>query len=336
MAVLFATHEAYLDHATGAGHPERPDRLLAAARGARAATLAGAVSLVAPRPATREELARVHPPAFVDAIERFCLAGGGNLDPDTVASPESWEAACLAAGAGLDAIERLDRGEASAAFCAVRPPGHHAASRRAMGFCLFNNVAVAAAALAERGERVLVVDIDAHHGNGTQDVFYEDPRVAYVSFHQHPWYPGTGAAGERGAGAGEGLTLNVPLPAGATGDVYLAGFDQLVAPLAERFQPTWLVLSAGFDAHRDDPLCDLDLSAGDFAALTRRLAALAPPGRRLVLLEGGYDLLALERSVEACLAALAGLPSAAGSEEPTHGGPGLEVVTAVRRLHDCA
>src|SRR6185436_3501446 len=157
--------------------------------------------------------------------------------------------AVLAAGAGLDAIDRLDRGDASAAFLAVRPPGHHATPTRAMGFCLLNNVAVTAAALAARGERVIILDWDAHHGNGTQDAFYDDPRVLYVSFHEHPLYPFTGKLHEAGHGAGAGSTINVPLPEGATGDVYLHAMDDLVAPAVEAFAPTWLLLSAGFDGH---------------------------------------------------------------------------------------
>ena len=159
-----------------------------------------------------------------------------------------------------------------------------------MGFCLFNSAAVAAAALAERGERVLIVDYDAHHGNGTQDVFWEDGQVVYVSLHQYPMYPGTGGLTEVGDGPGRGATVNFPLPAGATGDVYLAAIDEVIVPLAESFDPTWLLLSAGFDAHRADPLTDMGLSAGDYATMTARLAALVPAGRRIAFLEGGYDL----------------------------------------------
>ena len=175
-----------------------------------------------------------------------------------------------------------------------------------MGFCLLNNVAVTAAALADAGERVLIVDYDAHHGNGTQDVFWTDPRVAYVSLHEWPAYPGTGALDETGAGAGAGTTVNFPLPSGATGDVYLGAFDEVIAPVAERFGPTWVIISAGFDAHRADPLCDLALTAGDYDELTARICALVPPGRRIVILEGGYDLDALAASAGACVAALTG------------------------------
>jgi acetoin utilization deacetylase AcuC-like enzyme len=205
-----------------------------------------------------------------------------------------------------------------------------------MGFCLLNNVAVTAAAIADGGERVLIVDIDAHHGNGTQDIFYADARVAYVSFHEWPLYPGTGRLDETGTGAGAGTTCNLPLPAGATGDVYLAGIDEVVAPLAERFGPDWLLISAGFDAHRADPLTGLGLSAGDYGLVAQRLRELVPPGRVVAFLEGGYDLAALAACVEATVPALIGAPvPAPAGEGPTGGGPGRPVVRAAADLH-CA
>jgi acetoin utilization deacetylase AcuC-like enzyme len=330
VAVLLYTDPRFHDHDTGPGHPERPARLDAVLAGIAAAGVDDAVVRAVPRPARREELARIHPDAYLDAIEAFCAEGGGHIDADTSASPASWDAAVLAAGAGLAAVEALDRGEADAAFLAVRPPGHHATPRRPMGFCLLNNVAVTAAALADRGERVLVLDWDAHHGNGTQDAFYGDARVLYVSLHQFPLYPGTGRLEETGAGAGAGCTVNFPLPPGTTGDAYLAAFDEVIAPAVEGFAPTWVLVSAGFDGHRADPLTDLGLTAGDFADLTERVAATVPAGRRLAFLEGGYDLEALAASAGACVAALAG--ASYRPERSTAGGPGRSVVDAVR-LH---
>ena len=274
----------------------------------------------------------MHTPGHLRSLEELSAKGGGIIDADTAAGPDSWEVALLAAGAGPEAVERLDRGEADAAFCAVRPPGHHATPARAMGFCLLNNLAVTAAVLAGRGERVAILDWDNHHGNGTQDVFWSDGRVLYASLHQWPFYPGTGSLEERGTGEGEGLTVNLPLPAGATGDVALAALDQVVTPVVESFSPTWLLVSAGFDAHRADPLTGLAFSSGDFADLTRRVLAYAPPGRRVLFLEGGYDLDALAASAGACVAALVGRDHR--PEPATSGGPGMDVVEAARRLRD--
>src|SRR5438270_733744 len=280
MAIVVETHPAYLAHDTGPGHPERPARLDAVLAGLEAAGVPDALVWAEPRRATRAELERVHPAAHLDELEAFCAAGGGRIDADTNVGPTSWDAALLAAGAGLDAVERLERGDGSAGFCVVRPPGHHATPERAMGFCLLNNVAVAAAALADRGERVLVYDWDAHHGNGTQDAFYADRRVLYVSAHQWPLYPGTGALDETGRGPGAGYTINLPFPPGTTGDVYLAAFDEVVAPAVERFDPTWVVVSAGFDAHRADGLLQstpFDVVKG---ADTERMAFAIMPKER--------------------------------------------------------
>ncbi len=331
MSLLFAAHPRFYDHDTGAWHPERPARLDAVLDGLRRADLGSDVVTFEPRAATLDELLRVHPRSYLDALDRFCASGGGDIDGDTVAVPASWEASQLAAGAGLEAIERLDRGEADAAFCAVRPPGHHATSDRAMGFCLLSNIAIAAATLAERGERVLIVDFDAHHGNGTQAIFDADPRVMYVSFHEYPMYPGTGALHEVGVGEGRGTTVNFPLPRGATGDVIRAGIEVVVAPKVAEFAPTWLLLSAGFDGHRNDPLTSMGLSSGDFCDITTDLLAFAPAGRRLAFLEGGYDLEALTDSTQACVTALVG--GQAHPERPTSGGPGRNVIDDVAMVH---
>jgi acetoin utilization deacetylase AcuC-like enzyme len=324
-------------HDGGSGHPERPARIDAVMAGVAdvALELGSDLEIVAPEPADLAALTRVHPAAHLAQLEEFCRGGGGHLDPDTFARPDSWQAALLSAGGGLQAIDVLRRRGAGVAFVATRPPGHHALADRAMGFCLLNNVAVSAAALVAEGERVLIVDWDVHHGNGTQALFWDDPSVLYVSTHQSPFYPGTGEAGEVGGDGAPGLTVNVPLPAGATGDVVRRALDEVAAPVIEEFAPTWVLISAGFDAHRADPLAELALSGGDFADLATTVAGYAPgPGRVLAFLEGGYDLGALRASVAATLGALAALPEPASAERPTSGGPGVELVdraAAVRR-----
>jgi acetoin utilization deacetylase AcuC-like enzyme len=302
------------------GHPERPARVDAVMAGVAdvALELGSDLEILAPEPAGVAALARVHTAGYLQRLEEFCLGGGGQLDPDTFAKADSWEAAQLSAGAGLQAIETLRRRGDGVAFVATRPPGHHALADRAMGFCLLNNVAVSAAALVAEGERVLIVDWDVHHGNGTQALFWDDPSVLYVSTHQSPFYPGTGDAGEVGGDEAPGLTVNIPLPGGATGDVLRRALDEVAAPVIETFDPTWVLISAGFDAHRADPLADLALSSADFAALARTVAGYAPqPGRVVVHLEGGYDLGALRTSVAATLGALSGMPAPADAERPT-------------------
>jgi acetoin utilization deacetylase AcuC-like enzyme len=305
---LYLHHPLSLEHRTGP-HPENPRRIEAIE--ARLASLdwLGMERVEAPA-GRRDQLERVHSPAHVDAIEAISARGGGMIDLDTVASERSYDAALRSAGGAAFAVDRLLAGEARFAFCGLRPPGHHAERARAMGFCLFNNVAVAAAQAIEEGgvERVLVVDWDVHHGNGTEEIFYETDRVLYASIHQSPLYPGTGAAGDIGSGPGEDYTLNLPVPPGTGPDEFLALLQHVVAPVARGYEPALIAISAGYDAHRDDPLaqCRLDQAAyADMAATVRDIGAEVE-APILVCLEGGYDLGALSASVAATLEALAG------------------------------
>ncbi len=320
-------------HDTGGWHPERAARLPAAAAALDDDRIAEAVHQTTGRPATRNELERAHHGNYLDALERQIQGGGGEIDADTHTSSGSWDTALWAAGSTLAAVETLEEGGARSAFVAVRPPGHHATTNQAMGFCLVNNVAVAAAALRSRGLRVAIFDWDVHHGNGTQDIFWNDPLVLYASIHQHPSYPGTGRAGEIGGPEARGHTINIPLPAGAPGHVALASFDTIIGPEIDRFAPDWILVSAGYDAHRADPLADLRWTAGDYHLLTKRVLELVPAGRTVFLLEGGYDLGALTRSVYGTLAALADLPfdAAAVDESPSSDGPGIEAVAIAAR-----
>lgn len=332
--MLLVANDRCLDHVAGRNHPERPARLGAVHDGLAAAGLADALIAVEAVPAELESIVLVHDQAMVDLIHEVDEAGGGRLDADTVMNDASLEAALLAAGAGLEAVRRIDEGEARSAFCAVRPPGHHATQRQAMGFCLLNNVAVTASALAERGERVLIVDYDVHHGNGTQDIFYADDRVMFISFHQFPAYPGTGRLDETGSGAGVGSTMNFPLPPGTTGDVYRRAWDQVAAPAVDTFDPTWLLLSAGFDAHRDDPLSDMGLAAGDYADLTSDISGTTGAVPTIAFLEGGYGLDGLAKGSAAAVAALLGEDHR--PEPSTSGGPGGSVVDAALALQTLA
>jgi acetoin utilization deacetylase AcuC-like enzyme len=314
--LLLLTSPRFAEHLTPPGHPESPARaeVLDAVVTAwiERAGVSRAEAVRAPRPATRDELERVHTRRYLEYLEG--LAGqAAALDVDTFTSPASVEIAALAAGAAIQAADHaVDRRDP--AFALVRPPGHHAEADRAMGFCLYNNVAVAAAHALTRGlDRVAILDYDVHHGNGTQWMFYDDPRVLYVSTHQDPFYPGTGAAGETGSGAGEGFTLNIPMSAGATDGDYDRVYGELIVPAITRFRPQLLLVSAGFDAHEDDPLGGMRVTSAGYAAWAAHLKALAAEccgGALAFVLEGGYDLRALAESLLATFDVLAGRAAA--------------------------
>ena len=284
-------------HDTGYHHPERPERLTATIEGIKTSGLQ--VVEFGPEPVSRDLLHAVHDEAFIAGLERFCGAGGGPIDMDTVASAHSWEAALRAAAAGPELVDRIESGEADLGYVAMRPPGHHAEHARAMGFCLFNNIAVTAAHLTARGSRVAIVDWDVHHGNGTQEMFYSDPAVLYLSIHQAGIYPGTGRLGEVGDGAGEGTNLNLAVPAATTGAMHRRAVDEIFAPMIEEFGADWILVSAGYDAHRLDPLATLHLRSSDYGAMASRLSQIDLDGGAIIFLEGGYDLGALERSARA-------------------------------------
>ena len=284
------------------GHPESAARLRAITGRIAGDTRLRDLPLHAATDATPEQILAVHHDRHLHDVERAAVSGGGWIDADTYCTSHSYDVALRAAGAAAGGVGTVCRGEARTVFALVRPPGHHATPDRPMGFCLFNNAAVGArVAQREHGlERVAIVDIDVHHGNGTQDIFYEDPSVLYCSLHQWPLYPGTGRASETGAGAGAGTTRNVPLPPGTDGAAWLAAFEEHVVPALRAHAPELIVVSAGYDAHRDDPLAALHLDTSTYAEVARRLRDLAAEtceGRMLWLLEGGYDLEALSDSV---------------------------------------
>jgi acetoin utilization deacetylase AcuC-like enzyme len=299
----------YEEHLTGAGHPERPERIRAIRDVMASYHRQGLVHLD-PRPATDAELALVHDPTHVARVAATAGRPFAAFDADTPVSSQSYATAALAAGGYLRLLETMLAGDVDNGFAFVRPPGHHAEPDRAMGFCLFNNVAIGARWLRQQGVgRILIVDWDVHHGNGTQDSFYDDPDTLYVSTHQFPFYPGTGSAREVGRGAAAGRTLNVPLPAGCGDDEYVAAFTDLIVPVARQFRPEFVLISAGFDADHRDPLAGMQVTEHGYRALTRALLRVADEhaeGRVAAILEGGYDLAALRAAVPAVLDELGG------------------------------
>jgi acetoin utilization deacetylase AcuC-like enzyme len=302
--MLLYTHAACLNHLPGPGHPESPARLRAVLECLDNDRFAVLDRIEAPR-ATRAQLERVHAGALIDDVAAAAPDEGfSQIDADTIMSPDSLEAAARAAGAVCAAVDALLDGRATRAFCAVRPPGHHATHDTAMGFCLFNNIAVGAAHALSRGlSRVAIVDFDVHHGNGTQDIFYNDGRVLYASTHQMPLYPGTGAAAEHGVGN----IVNAPLPPASSSFAFREACREIILPAVERFRPQLVMISAGFDAHYLDPLANLNLGAEDYEWITRELVDIArkhADGRVVSSLEGGYSLTALRQSTVAHVAAL--------------------------------
>jgi acetoin utilization deacetylase AcuC-like enzyme len=314
---LVVIDQGYLKHLPGESHPERPERIQALLN------LAGALDkqmfeLASPRAATRADVEYTHGADHVRLVESTSKHNRYALDGDTITCRDSFGVALLAVGGFLTLLDAIASKQSSNGFALVRPPGHHALRDHTMGFCLFNTMAIGAEYLKRvyGAKKILIMDWDVHHGNGTQAAFYDDPTVLFISTHQFPFYPGSGAVNETGVGAGEGFTLNIPLPAGCTDAEYLQVFQDIVVPAAEKFQPDWILVSAGFDPHRRDPLGGMNVTEEGFGAMARLLLALAnrfADGRIAFLLEGGYDLAGLRDSVAAVLAAMqAQVPPPAG------------------------
>lgn len=301
--------DVFLKHDTGYGHPENAKRLENTINHFKETGLLEQLRVERPRAASLEEIGLVHPQTYIKTVKQIANAGGGWLDGDTAVSPDSHDAAVYAAGAPLTAIDFIMKGEEKNAFCLVRPPGHHATPTRGMGFCLFNNAAIAAKYIQSkyRLEKIFIIDWDVHHGNGTQDVFYQDPTVFYLSLHRYPFYPGSGSKEEDGQGKGKGFTANIPIPADITPERYIELFTSAVEKNTDRFVPEFIIISAGFDTYKNDPIGGLNLNSKDFEIVTEIVTRSAEKhcnGRVVSCLEGGYNLLDLPLCIEAHLKAL--------------------------------
>ena len=320
MKLGYVVDDLFVEHRAPSGHPERPARAIAVRDALAAAGIASQGTQVTTRFATDEELARVHAPKYLEELIKVVPGHTGWLDPDTYYSPKSWDAARAAAGSVCQLATDLLDGALSQGIAVVRPPGHHATRDRAMGFCLLNNVAAAAASARARGAaRVSIVDWDVHHGNGTQDIFWDDPTVQYLSVHQFPYYPGTGAPTEIGGPNAKGSTVNVGLPQGSGDAEYLAAFDHAIVPALLQFKPDLVLVSAGFDAYEHDPLAGMRVTFAGFAAMARRLRLVADRvcgGRIIAVLEGGYDLTGLAGGMTEVLTALLAPAAVADRPEP--------------------
>lgn len=327
--------DRFQSHRGPDGHPERPERLIAI--GEAIDLFRDRVETATPRAAEPDEILRVHDDALLDFLASTHQQAPGRIDADTYYAPSSFQVACLAAGSSVDLAHAVMSGDAACGLAAIRPPGHHAESNRAMGFCLFNNVAVAARSIQAKFDsaRILILDWDVHHGNGTQHIFEHDPNVLYISTHQFPFYPGTGNFGEAGVGRGMGTTLNVPMPAGCGDAEYTGVMQRLIGPAAIHFRPDLILVSCGFDAHRDDPLASMDLTIDGYRAMANTMRALADDlcdGRIAYVLEGGYALSGVREGARAVLESLVTEPTTVPSPTPEDLEPGSVLHGLVDRV----